>query len=358
MSDWGDEIERKHFEGDFLGAMARGPRKVEDTLKAVLESGMGLNGAAQDLGHGADSGYVPGCVGLDPGWEAVAACFEARQAPMSLDEFVKGTPGSPSARASANSSEALGQVTSGGSSSSTSTGKEPQVQRRRGPFPDEPDSRRLQGMEPEQQVEYLKARLQEEQDAAAERARLREELREDIARARSELEQEHLALQKERDSNMAWKVRAAAVERGFETLQENHELILEQNATLSTERRQHLAAAIAAAAASDRAAQLAAGGASREWARDGPEVEALKDAKLHLAEVLAEADEARLVRRKELARLYEALEQITRENDWRRGGGADRYKAPNNSFVSSLGRLLSVARGRGDPYPSNGTAVR
>lgn len=55
------------------------------------------------------------------------------------------------------------------------------------------------------------------------------------------------------------------------------------------------------------------------WARDGPEIEALKAAKVELAELLAEADEVRLNARRESAQLAHQLEGAEAEN-FRLGG--------------------------------------
>lgn len=53
---------------------------------------------------------------------------------------------------------------------------------------------------------------------------------------------------------------------------------------------------------------------SREWARPGPELDALRVAKLDLAQVLTDIDEARLRERKDLNALHRQLEEAEREN--------------------------------------------
>merc|ERR1712232_916898 len=52
----------------------------------------------------------------------------------------------------------------------------------------------------------------------------------------------------------------------------------------------------------------------REWARDGPETDALKDAKVHLAEMLGKLEEARWQLRKGCTSLQREVENAETEN--------------------------------------------
>merc|ERR1712083_58369 len=91
-------------------------------------------------------------------------------------------------------------------------------------------------------------------------------------------------------------------------------------------------------AAADRAAKEA----SREgsWARDGPETEALKDAKLALAQVLSEIDEARLEAKRGALELQKQIDSAQVERRYL-SQNSDLYEAPTG-FGASIRRLLKV----------------
>ncbi|CAK0886677.1 unnamed protein product [Prorocentrum cordatum] len=92
-------------------------------------------------------------------------------------------------------------------------------------------------------------------------------------------------------------------------------------------------------------------GGDREWARDGPETDALKDAKLALAEVLGEVDEVRLLCRRELHALQEAVAVADGENAKLRR--SEEEFVPEKSLFSSVKLLFNIARGhvRCQPLP-------
>lgn len=99
------------------------------------------------------------------------------------------------------------------------------------------------------------------------------------------------------ESDEAW--------RGFEELQEHHHNLLSRKVKLEAElRRAHIDADLAA-----RAAKQARN--EGDWAREGPETEALMEAKLCLAQLLTELDEARLQERRELFALQKQIEEAT-----------------------------------------------
>jgi len=100
-----------------------------------------------------------------------------------------------------------------------------------------------------------------------------------------------------------------------------------------------------AAAAAERAAREA----SREgaWARDGPETEALKTAKVALAEILGGMDEVRLQERHEAAELQREIEAAQAERAVLQR--LAEQPPPAKSFGASFWRLVKVARGGEDP---------
>ncbi|CAK0829998.1 unnamed protein product, partial [Prorocentrum cordatum] len=83
------------------------------------------------------------------------------------------------------------------------------------------------------------------------------------------------------------------------------------------------------------------------WAREGPETEALKDAKVALAEVLADMDQAKLEAKREAAELRRCIEAAEAEKARLLQAAEEPYQAPA-SFRASVWRLLKVAaRGEG-----------
>jgi len=89
---------------------------------------------------------------------------------------------------------------------------------------------------------------------------------------------------------------------------------------------------------------------------DGPETQALKSAKVELAEICGRLDEARLQSRRELAALQRDIEQASHELQRSREGPAP---AERGSIRSSLRRFLTVAAGSSDaePQPASTTIL-
>ncbi len=87
-------------------------------------------------------------------------------------------------------------------------------------------------------------------------------------------------MERAEESQLHGHARSNIEDRDFEELQNAHRALRSRRVTVEADLRRHALAV----AAVERAAREA----SREgaWARDGPETEALKDAKVQLAEVL------------------------------------------------------------------------
>ncbi|CAE7929219.1 TATDN1 [Symbiodinium sp. KB8] len=196
-------------------------------------------------------------------------------------------------------------------------------------------------------AEELQEQLQAEQARRQGRCEALRALRVALLKLPSEAVQEKSFADEAAGARAEAAARVSAAKRALEALKENHHQLQEKLEAQLDQRGQLEAAAAAAQSAVERQAQLAAS-ASREWARDGPETDALKASKIELAELLGEVDEARLHRRRELKALQQALEALERENEWLRTGGHDRYEAPG-SFAASLKRLFRVAIGKEDP---------
>lgn len=144
--------------------------------------------------------------------------------------------------------------------------------------------------------------------------------------------------------------RARAVERAYLELQEKHHTLLSRRAANEAELHRHLLEARAAAAADRLRGKVPAADeeSSRAWARDGPETEALKAAKVELAEALGLVDEDRLHRRRELRALHSEVEVLQAENA-RLRDRFDEHTVQKVTLFSSVRRLLAVATGQDDP---------
>jgi len=150
------------------------------------------------------------------------------------------------------------------------------------------------------------------------------------------------------DCRLVADARCERVEQALEELQEAHHAGLSAKANQEADLRRH----VVAAAAAERAAKDAASrDGAAAWARDGPETDALKDAKVTLAEVLSQQDEARLQARREAALIQRDVEAAQAERAELRAA-AERIAAPRQSFRASVWRLLKVARGAEDPTQS------
>lgn len=133
--------------------------------------------------------------------------------------------------------------------------------------------------------------------------------------------------------------RSDAAENELEELQERHHSLLGRRAQLEAELRRHQIAAALAEHAAQKATRDGA------WARDGPEMEALKDAKIELAEVLTLVDEARLQSRRELAEMMRNLEDAQAESvnlqpPSASGAGHDSSAGGDSSSVPTRGRSM------------------
>lgn len=348
MSDWGDAFERQHFDGDFAGAVARTPAIVGEVLAETFvlpeqpmpleamwlglpESGFDMNEDAMTLDEsmGSSSSSSSSFVHSEhlasgsggPGAEPGPATGHRHAALATVFEFWSGRPENDAAAAAAAAADIAEEL------GTKSPGREAQ------------------------EIEMLQAQLDEERTRHTGRAAALVALEASARALMADLEEDRRLQEANEVFRAAAVARATAAARSLEALTAHHQLLLEHQEAQLAEKEQHDAAAAAAAAATARAAELE-GRQPREWARDGPETDALKQAKLELAEVLGETDEARLQRRKEMAQLLKAVQQAQVENSWLLKGGPDRYQAPGGSFTASLWRLFTVAAGRQDPYAS------
>ncbi|CAJ1385141.1 unnamed protein product [Effrenium voratum] len=327
MNEWGDELERRHFEGDFLGRVARAPvaagEVISEAIGQLVDTSPMTPELAAELAAGGMGMDMPSLLAsLPPEPEA-----PAREERSHLEPGEMPGAATPS-ESSSGPSGASGQRSAGGRT----------VDELATLMASLPDG----GIE--DVARDLQAQLEEEQAKRAGRAEALRALKAALLRLPRETAEEQSLADAAAGTCAASTARCGAAGRALQALKEHHQQLKEQHEAQLEEREQLGAAEAAARAAVERQAQLATA-PSREWARDGPETDALKASKVELAELLAEVDEARLHRRKELKALQQAVEATEVENQWLRRGGHDCYEAPP-SFGASLKKLFSVALGK------------
>jgi len=192
-----------------------------------------------------------------------------------------------------------------------------------------------------EEVQQLQAKLARERDLRQMRIPTFSALDEAIRGLRSELVEERHRIEHVENCRLVAHDQSCRAERCFEALQEEHSALLKYKATQEVDMRRHVVAAFASEKAMKEASRD--GG----WAREGPEMEALKDAKIALAEVLAELDEVQLQARRETAALQKDFEAAQVESAQLQAV-AQQDVAPK-SFRTSVWQLLNVTRNGENP---------
>eukprot|EP00811_Abedinium_folium_P006554 NODE_16040_length_1015_cov_5.922297.p1 GENE.NODE_16040_length_1015_cov_5.922297~~NODE_16040_length_1015_cov_5.922297.p1 ORF type:complete len:290 (-),score=97.24 NODE_16040_length_1015_cov_5.922297:62-931(-) len=184
------------------------------------------------------------------------------------------------------------------------------------------------------QVQQVQAELDQEREERHGRVLVLQTLDEAVRSLREEVTEERRLLVCAEDDRVELEARTEESERRLQELQADHHQLLGKRAQQDVELRRF---AIAAAVAEREAKQAAQCGPDA-WARDGPETEALKQAKMRLAEVLTFLDEARLESKKEfdvLQRDVEAEATVLRQRQ------RDSTLATQSSVASTFLRMLT-----------------
>lgn len=355
MSDWGDEFERAHFEGDFLGAVAKGPKKTISHLS--------------DWGDNVERTYFKGdfvgaVTGIPSAGEPAADLGNAPatdpDANAAATSVARGSSEQPSASNSSSSSSSFCAGSGVGGVSSTVAGaghpaggfvrksiwKNRSARTAPAPPPEPAADASPENLWEESQ--RLQAELTRERDMRKGRVQAKRVMDEAIKRLQTELAQERASTAEVQVERREAEERCDAAERRLaDLLDAQHSLQGRKMAHDADIRRERCLASAAAAAAARHVREMEEEGA-RAWAKPGPETEALAIAKLEFAEVQGLLDEARLAARTELKALHSDLEAQQDANTLLLRG-ADYYVAPNSSIVSSVHRLLTVASGHDDP---------
>lgn len=288
LHEWGDEFERRHFDGDLIGSLDRTVEQFGERATRVTEQ---LGAATVKLVEQAKQGESEDLFVEQPRLLTTEQLLVNQAVPVATKAH----------RESAETAASLWE----------------EAQR----LQEEISSRRENRLTTVEQLRERRLAVRDLREKVVEERRRLELAQIDYAAAETRLEQ---------------------VERDSEVLHDRHhhlvKLVSEQKAEL---RRLSLANS-ARQRASDQAAREAAKEGPRAWARVGPETEALTHAKVALAEVLSRIDEAQLQSRKELAQLQKEVVAEKAHNARLRAGGD--YNP--QSFTTSLWTLFSVAAGR------------
>eukprot|EP00434_Breviolum_minutum_P021025 symbB.v1.2.018548.t1/scaffold1479.1/size116273/7 len=259
LSDWGDEIEKRHFDGDFGASARQAVEQHRSLISQASRIGGELSSAAVKLveeatgrSDGADAGGA-----AEPLESYFCAEPEARRSEVSVIE---------------------------------------------GPS---------EGSDLWEEVSTIQAELQQHFELRRGRSAALNSQDEKLRSLRTELMASRLEVQEGLEQRHAAAARLEAAERGLEALQDAHCELKQLRQEHNVELRKLQVAANQALQA-ERAAAAAVDNGS--WARDGPEIDALKAAKVELAELLAEADEVRLRSRRESAQLAHQLEGAQAEH--------------------------------------------
>jgi len=370
MNEFGNEFERKHFDGDLLRKVGEATRNTIDTVnewKEEMEKEFQVQGNVDVISRWRYSppDGLPIAVRASP--DITGARTDRQLTPGELVDVAEerlGTDGvvylrladgrgwlfdqkpgvgvlcvreevvAPSA---AQSSQRTGSSTPAAASDAGGA----DVVEEENPQPSTPAANALYEEMQRLQKELNEAREQRRGRAAALRV-----LDEAMRPLRAELAEEPALFHVEESERCVVEHRARAVERAFTELQERQHQLLSRRASLEAEVQRHNLEVKRA----ERSARERADGKVREWARDGPEMEALKNAKVELAQLLGQIDQDRLSRRRELRDLMAEVEAAQLERDGLRQ--KEVYIAPKGSFLSSMRRLWTVAKGRDDPFPN------
>jgi len=282
LSDWGDDFERKHFDGDFLGKMSNAPCKVGESASFISEE---LGVAAAKLLEEA-----VGQAGKGPDGDAVTSSSVPTTVPAQTPASSSTTP---------------------------------------------PESLL-------EQFQELQAESAKEREQHRGRASALASLDEAIRHLRAEVVEEARLLELDEAERDLADTKETQTESVLEALQKEHYAARSRKAAQEADLRRF---EVAAAAEQHAAREASRAGA---WARDGPETEALKDAKIALAEALGQLDEVRLRGRREIAELQQVIEVAQAENARLIQQVSDRKLEEHKSITKSMWKMLSGSRARSD----------
>jgi len=292
LRNWGsnlrgavENVERRHFDGNFLEAIRNAPVQVGERASRIGEE---LGTAAVKLVEEAQGR------GLPEGNPGTILSAEDMTPSMSLDQFLDASQPPPCASSS-----------------------------RPGVW---------------EECEQLRRRLDEEREMRRGRALALNALDEALRGMRTELLEEKRLLAEAEEARLARCTSLEAIERTIEELQEEHDRVQSQKVAVQA-RLRRLGDDAAARARQERQA-------TREgaWAREGPETEALMLAKLELAELLGQHDEVKLRGRQEVADL--TIQIATAKAETAELHNRKDVKVKPTSFRGAIGRFIkTTARG-------------
>jgi len=309
MNDWGDEFERRHFNGDWKQAVGQVSRRGVDAVQTWTADVEQKHFDGDFLGSVQEALSVPMALPMDfyDESEFVQVAKPVPSNPSVCAAEVRVTELAPDVDSTAPS----------GTGESSSLWEEAQ---------------RLQ--------DSLLAQRERRRQLTAQRQASESAL----GPLRAALIKERLAHRDATSKREAAEERRQSADTALELVQVKHHRISSLKALQDAEARRLTLAIGLTERAMREWEEEASCQQGREWARDGPETDALKAAKLTLAELHLSIDEKRFKNRSELLALHDTLQTLESENRALRGrlgfGGVA-------SFGASLMQLMRVARGGG-----------
>lgn len=356
LSEWGDNFERNHLDGDWRAAVSSAQKKVGERASRIGEE---LGSATVKL--------VEEATGRGPGQPPIAGAappaYGAAAVPETLASWVANPKEpSPSRASSARGLPvAVGTVVAGSAAPSASSQSPPGGQPVAAAVALPAAALAASSAETATaslwtEAECLREELAKEREQRRGRASAKGALDEALRQLRREVVEERRDLEAAEAARTVANSRFEALERQLEELSAEHRTVTSRNNSLKAElRRQALALA-----AAERAERLAKSRGEAEgahcWAREGPETEALKAAKLSLAEVLASMDEVRLKERVEAQDLQKEIDTARTEQHLLKElaalGGRQRLLPPAGDSTARIPfwqRLRGGERARSGP---------
>lgn len=283
MNEWGDEFEQRHFNGDFIGSIVQAPRIVGAAMTETLLS-PGTNVEDSNMSRASSSTAEVASLGY---------ASRTRDEGDNCGGYAVAVPHTP---VETQSAVALWE-----------------------------EARRLRDG------------LQLECEMRRGRAAALHALDEAVCALQSELTEERRLHADANGTSVEARGHSRLAERQLSELRERHQKVICQKE--AQDKEIHKAAITIGAAKTAQALWDAPRDNSSAWAREGPELDALRCAKVELAEILGQIDELRFQQRKELGVLQAKLEVAKQENARLK----QEHMPPSSSFRESLDRLLTLA---------------
>eukprot|EP00927_Polykrikos_kofoidii_P068978 TRINITY_DN64350_c0_g1_i1.p1 TRINITY_DN64350_c0_g1~~TRINITY_DN64350_c0_g1_i1.p1 ORF type:complete len:438 (+),score=100.05 TRINITY_DN64350_c0_g1_i1:75-1388(+) len=326
----GDEIERRHFRGDFVGTMASVGSRLDESAARFVE-GIGTSDSyTPGLEYGGSAAYIPHAekarCGNDTGH--VRQTCEAESNAFQTGATVSAIP--------------VSALSTSGTGRTSSVFAGPVVACAAFPAETRPSISGSDGLWEESQ--QLQAELAQERERRRGRVSAMDAVDKNVRSLRVEVAEARRAVTEAEAEEITSKEAEGRSRRGAAEHWDIVHVLKGRKLHQEADIRRLMVEAAAYTAACARAQRECDAEGPRAWARPGPETDALKDAKLELAEALQALDESRHERRRELFALQTALEVEEAERE-RLIEESQVPESPANMLRATFSRIFAAATG-------------